>query len=204
VQGGPEGERAAFGDQEAEGGDTECGVVVEAAPPTPFLIAKTKLLLEFLIIALDPPAWKAIFGRLGLALRPLDQQPLLGGARLGSARQVSRCAGRTRRRAKRDASQSELGIARLGEARHGRGSLAKPVRARPRIACHGEARPASEGRHSSALLCLAVKAQRCEGGEARLGMARHSSAMPAKPEAGLVNSITSSFPASLPVPQRKR
>jgi hypothetical protein len=63
-------------------------VVVEAASPTPFVIAKAKLLLEFLIIALDPPAQvrqieeavegdivvhggKPIFGRLGLALRPL-------------------------------------------------------------------------------------------------------------------------------------
>jgi hypothetical protein len=49
------GKGAAFGDQEAVGGDTECRVVVEAAPPTPFVIAKAELLLEFLIIALDPP-----------------------------------------------------------------------------------------------------------------------------------------------------
>jgi hypothetical protein len=30
--------------------------MVEAAPPAPFVIAKAKLLLELLIIALDPPA----------------------------------------------------------------------------------------------------------------------------------------------------
>ncbi len=31
-------------------------MVVEAAPPAPFVIAKAKLLFEFLIIALDPPS----------------------------------------------------------------------------------------------------------------------------------------------------
>src|SRR3984893_18983770 len=75
-------------------------MVVEAAPPAPFVIAKAEFLLEFLVVALDLPAQfrqideaiegdivghreKPIFGRLRLALRPLDQQPLLG-ARLGS------------------------------------------------------------------------------------------------------------------------
>src|SRR5882757_6939623 len=75
-------------------------MVVEAAPPAPFVIAKAEFLLEFLIVALDPPAQfrqsdeavegdvlghsgQPIFGRFGLALRPLDQQPLLG-ARRGS------------------------------------------------------------------------------------------------------------------------
>ena len=52
----PEGEGRRVGDQEAIGGDTECGVVVEAAPPTPFIIAKAQVLLEILIIALDPLA----------------------------------------------------------------------------------------------------------------------------------------------------
>ena len=75
-------------------------MVVEAAPPAPFVIAKAEFLLEFLVVALDPPAQfrqideavegdvfghsgKPIFGRLGLALRPLDQQPLFC-ARRGS------------------------------------------------------------------------------------------------------------------------
>ena len=66
--------------------------MVETAPAAPFVIAKAKLLLELLIIALDPPAQfgdvdqlikgnilehdgKPIFRRLGFALRPLDQQP---------------------------------------------------------------------------------------------------------------------------------
>jgi hypothetical protein len=88
------GKGAAFGDQEAVGGDTKCGVVVEAAPPAPFVVTKAKLLFEFLIIALDPPAQlcdvdqpikgdilgqggKPIFRRLGFALRPLDQAATL-------------------------------------------------------------------------------------------------------------------------------
>ena len=32
------GKGAPLGDQEAVGGDAECGVMVEAAPPTPFII----------------------------------------------------------------------------------------------------------------------------------------------------------------------
>jgi hypothetical protein len=67
--------------------------MVEAAPPAPFVIAKAKLLLELLIIALDPPPQlcqidqtieRGIFGqggkpilrRLGFVFRPLDQKPL--------------------------------------------------------------------------------------------------------------------------------
>ncbi len=90
---------APFGDQEAVSGDAECGVMVEAAPPAPFIITKAELLFELLIIALDPPpqfcpvdqpikgdilgqAGKPILGRLGFVLRPLDQQPLFG-ARFG-------------------------------------------------------------------------------------------------------------------------
>jgi hypothetical protein len=46
---GPEGgEGAALGDQKAVSGDTECGVVVEAAPAAPFIITQAELLLEFL------------------------------------------------------------------------------------------------------------------------------------------------------------
>jgi hypothetical protein len=73
-------------------------VVVEAAPPVPLVIAKAKLLLEFLIIALDPPSQfcqidqvvegdilgqsrEPTLGRFGFARRPLDQQPLFGAWR---------------------------------------------------------------------------------------------------------------------------
>ena len=70
-------------------------MVVEAAPPAPFIIAKPEFLLQLLIIALDPPSQlcqidqtiegdilgqsgKPILGRLGFVFRPLDQQPLFG------------------------------------------------------------------------------------------------------------------------------
>src|SRR5580700_7630817 len=100
--GGRRGERrsgggggASFGDQKAVGSNTEGGMVVEAAPPAPFIITKPELLLQLLIIALDPPSqlcdinqtfegdilWqsgKPILGRLGFFWRPLDQQPLFG------------------------------------------------------------------------------------------------------------------------------
>ena len=96
--------------------------MVEAAPPAPFVITKAKLLLELLIIALDPPpqfcdvdqlikgdilghGGKPIFGRLGFVLRPLDQQPLFRArlTQLGIAMRRS-----YPRRAKRDESQSAL------------------------------------------------------------------------------------------------
>src|ERR1700758_1405467 len=86
------GDGASFGDQEAIGGDAQCGVMVEAAPPAPFIIAEAEFLLELLIIALDPPSQlcqiaqtiegglfgqggKPILGRLGFVFRPLDQKP---------------------------------------------------------------------------------------------------------------------------------
>ena len=70
-------------------------MVVEAAPPAPFVIAEAEFLLQLLVIALDPPSQlgeidqtlkadllgqrgKPILGRLGFTFRPLDQQPLFG------------------------------------------------------------------------------------------------------------------------------
>ena len=68
--------------------------MVKAAPATTFIVTETDLLLEFEIVALNPPtqfrlidhALKRDVGRqrgepvvirFGFALRPLDQQPLL-------------------------------------------------------------------------------------------------------------------------------
>src|SRR5438045_8804236 len=68
--------------------------MMEAAPSAPFIVPKPNSLLEFLIVPLDTPAqlgevdepaeadvrWQGrepVLGRLGLALGPLDQQPLL-------------------------------------------------------------------------------------------------------------------------------
>src|SRR6266849_2677635 len=68
--------------------------MMEAAPSAPFIVSKPDLLLEFLIVPLDTPAQlgkvdepaeadvrrqrrEPVFGRLGFAIGPLDQQPLL-------------------------------------------------------------------------------------------------------------------------------
>ena len=42
--------------QEAVGGDAETGVMMKAAPAPPFIMSKSKFLLQFLIVALNPPA----------------------------------------------------------------------------------------------------------------------------------------------------
>ncbi len=69
--------------------------MMEATPPTSFIVSESDLLLELLIIALDAPAQlggidqiaecdaarqgrEPILGRLLLALGPLDQQPFFG------------------------------------------------------------------------------------------------------------------------------
>src|ERR1700689_1752175 len=68
--------------------------MVEASPAAPLVMSKAEFLLEFLVIALDPPAQlgqidqplegdvgkvdEPIFGRLLLARRPFDQQPFFG------------------------------------------------------------------------------------------------------------------------------
>src|SRR3954464_5922569 len=70
-------------------------MMMEAAPGAALVVAKAKLLLEFLIVPLDPPArlgdldqalergapgqvGEPVLGRLGVSRRPLDQQPLFG------------------------------------------------------------------------------------------------------------------------------
>ena len=76
--------------------------MVEAAPAAAFIVTEADLLLEFEVVALDPPAQLGLIDhaferdvgrqrgepvviRFGVALRPLDQQPLLwrGFAALG-------------------------------------------------------------------------------------------------------------------------
>src|SRR5690349_18609866 len=69
-------------------------MMVETAPVAALEVAKAKLLLEVLVIALDPPArlgeldqaleraalgqvGEPVLGGFGVPLRPLDQQPLL-------------------------------------------------------------------------------------------------------------------------------
>ena len=89
----PEGGiRTPFGDQESVGCDAERHMVVKASPASSFIVTEAKFLLEFLIVALDPPAHfggcderlevgigrqgrKPVFGRCAFALRPFDKQP---------------------------------------------------------------------------------------------------------------------------------
>src|SRR5262249_45977306 len=71
--------------------------MMEASPSTPLVVPKPDLLLELLVVAFDPPAHLGdidelaeadlcrqrgepvfVFGELGFALGPFDQQPLLG------------------------------------------------------------------------------------------------------------------------------
>src|SRR5438309_7551835 len=93
-------------------------MMMEAAPVAALVVAKAKLLLELLIVPLDPPAR---LGNLDQALERgasgrLENQYFAGSASpaghsisshssgQGSARWVSRCAGRTRTAAKREDS----------------------------------------------------------------------------------------------------
>src|SRR5207244_6104962 len=83
--------------------------MMEAAPATTFEMSEPDLLLEFLIVALDAPAQlgevdqtmegnvlrkrrEPVFGRLLLALGPLDQQPFFRAdrksTRLNSSHQI--------------------------------------------------------------------------------------------------------------------
>ncbi len=50
------GNRTPFGDQESIGRDRERGVMMKAAPPPSFIMSKPEFLLQFLIVALNPPA----------------------------------------------------------------------------------------------------------------------------------------------------
>ena len=93
---GPEGgETASLGDQEPVGRDAQAGVMMEAAPASPLVVAEPDFLFEFLVVPLDAPAqfrpadqlgqgrlWRQgrepVLGRRILDLRPLDQEPLLG------------------------------------------------------------------------------------------------------------------------------
>ncbi|ERR1035437_1691028 len=89
------GEKPAFGDQEAVGGNAERGMMVESAPGTALEVVEPQLLLEFQEVTLDSPAQlgnpdqllkrsgggkvgQPILGRFGAAVGPLDEQPLLG------------------------------------------------------------------------------------------------------------------------------
>ena len=85
------GDRTPFGDQESVGCDAERHVMVKASPASTFIVIEAQFLLEFLIVALDPPAQfgsfhepregcirrqgrEPVFGRRAFVLRPFDEQ----------------------------------------------------------------------------------------------------------------------------------
>src|SRR5713226_3570952 len=76
-------------------GDAEGGVMVEAPPAPPFEVIQAQLVLQLLVVPLDPPAQhresdqigvrrrrrqrgQPILDRRGLGARPFDEQPLFG------------------------------------------------------------------------------------------------------------------------------
>src|ERR1700761_7895274 len=88
------GEKAALGDQKAVGCDAQAGMMMKTAPVAALVVAKAELLLELLGVPFDPPArlgnqhealqrralgqvGEPVLGWLSLAVRPLDEQPLL-------------------------------------------------------------------------------------------------------------------------------
>src|ERR1700680_2785767 len=96
--------------------------MVEAAPPAPFIITKAEFLLELLIIALDPPPQLCQINQTSNATSSdkVENQYLVGSvsssghsisshsSARNSLSKLSRWAGRTLRRAKRDASPSAV------------------------------------------------------------------------------------------------
>src|SRR4029453_11410880 len=88
-------EKASLAHEEAVSRNTQGGVMVKATPTPPLEVSEAQLLLELLVIPLDPPAQlgaadqidqggrrrqgrQPVLARLLLPLRPLDQQPFLG------------------------------------------------------------------------------------------------------------------------------
>ncbi len=84
-----------FCHQEPVGRDAQGSMVVEPPPTSTLVVAQTEVLLQILVVALDALAlmagagqlvdrrvlWQGrqgVFARLGIACRPLDEQPLLG------------------------------------------------------------------------------------------------------------------------------
>src|SRR4051795_1505591 len=89
-----QGGKTSLANEEAIGRNAQGGVMMKAAPAASFIMVEPKFLLEILIIPLNPPAQlghvnqidqggrrrqgrEPVLGRLLVALRPLDQQPLL-------------------------------------------------------------------------------------------------------------------------------
>src|ERR1700689_882482 len=91
----PRGKQAPLSDEEPVSGDGEGGVMMEASPAAAFEVAESEFLFELLIVAfydptllgdphqlfqldLDGQVRQPVFGWLGRAFGPLDQEPFLG------------------------------------------------------------------------------------------------------------------------------
>src|SRR6201997_4322848 len=128
------GEKAALGDQKAVGCDAQASMMMKPAPVAALVVAKAELLLELLVIPLDPPArfgnphealqrrapgqvGEPVLGWLSFAVWPLDQQPLLR-PRLRALRIVMGRADPYGRKAR---GQLALGSRAPGEAAPGAG-----------------------------------------------------------------------------------
>src|SRR3954465_11901823 len=89
-----EGEKTSLANEEAIGRNAQGGVMMKAAPAPSSIMIEPQFLLDILIIPLNPPAQlgpvnqidqgggrrqgrEPVLRRLRVALRPLDQQPLL-------------------------------------------------------------------------------------------------------------------------------
>src|SRR5499426_3848810 len=74
------GNRLSLGDQESVGRNAKGGVMVEAAPSPSFKMSQPDLLLEFLIVAFDPPAQLGNVDELTECdvFRSVDSQYLIG------------------------------------------------------------------------------------------------------------------------------
>ena len=91
------GNRLPLGDQESVGCNAQRGVVMEAAPTTPFKVAEPNLLLKLLIVALDAPA------QFGDVDQPAERRCLSQGSR------ASIWSARPRPRATRSAATLPVG-----------------------------------------------------------------------------------------------
>ena len=127
------GNRGPLGQQEAVCGNAEGGVVMEAAPAAPLVVAEAQLLLELEIIALDQPAQlgaihepfnRGVDGQARepeldgsrLVFRPFDEQPLLGPGLTAPGIAVGRA----------DPEGGEARGQRLGRAADARSPPARP------------------------------------------------------------------------------
>ena len=87
----------ALAEQEAVGRDAESRVMMKAAPTTPLIIRESEFLLEFRMVAFDPPARHGRCGRLFSELEAdrVLRQYLIGPDSPGGHSMSSHCSSRS-------------------------------------------------------------------------------------------------------------